>query len=625
MSTLGSNIELATKLRRRLTLLNVLVVLVFFLLIHRLWTLQVLQGNRYAALSEHNRVRVERIPGVRGMVFDRKGRLLVDSRPSFDVQFLPQDAGQSENTLRQLARLMKRDAAVFERAKGGAKDPSRTIILERDVGWESVVAIETHQTDLPGVSVKVRARRSYLTDSIMAHVLGYLGEINSEQLKVLRKRGYTQGDEVGQFGLEKKWERYLAGENGGQQVEVDAMGRRIRVLNRLRAKPGHNVVLTIDRDLQETAFELLDGREGAVVVLGVNSGAVLALVSTPSFDPNSFARGMTSREWNRIMSNAGRPLHNRVVQGQYPPGSTFKIVVALAALEEGVIEPDQRLFCNGSMLVGNRLFRDWKTGGHGHVDLHKALVESCDVYFYQLGQRLGVNKIAKHARRFGFGDKTGIELDHEKPGLIPDADWKKKKFRQPWFPGETPSVAIGQGFVAVTPLQMANLMVMLGNGGTLYKPWFVRRVVSSDGKLVREYGPEKIASIPLKEEHLEPIRRALFDAVQSERGTGKNGRSELVSIVGKTGTAQVAEMRGKIIKSEDLPYAVRDHAWFVAYAPAQKPEIAVAALVEHGGHGGSAAAPLVRQIIEKYFLLAGREVALPGGAGRMMAPKAHAH
>jgi penicillin-binding protein 2 len=297
------------------------------------------------------------------------------------------------------------------------------------------------------------------------------------------------------------------------------------------------------------------------------------------------------------------PLNNRAIQGQYPPGSTFKIVLAIAALEEGLIQPETPLVCNGSMPFGNRVFRDWKKEGHGVVDLHKGLVQSCDVYFYQLGQRVGIDRIAQYARALGLGEKTGIALDDEKGGLIPDTAWKKKRFGQPWFPGETPSVAIGQSYVNVTPLQMANLMVAVANGGTLYRPWFVRKVESLDGKLIREYGPEKIHSIPIKESTLKHVRNALSAVVNSGAGTGGRARSSMVEISGKTGTAQVAEMRGAFVKSEQLPYLIRDHAWFVAYAPADKPEIAVATLVEHGGHGGSAAAPLAKMVIEKYFSL----------------------
>lgn len=600
--------EVDPQMRSRVNLLIALVSVVFLFLIGRLLFLQVIEGDRYTYLSENNRIRIKKIPGARGMVFDRNGSLLVDNRPSFDLLFVPEDADDPETTLRELARVLGRDQGDFRNLvrENKLRPAFGEIVLGRDVDWRSVVTVETHQLDLPGVTLWIRPRRSYLTNGTAAHVLGYLGEINPQQLKARRGSGYVMGDEIGQFGLEKNWEEYLRGRSGGQQVEVDALGRRVRVLHAVEDVPGQNVRLTLDRDLQETASQAIEGKAGAVVAMDVNSGAILAMVSTPGFDPNVFARGVTGEEWRTLTQDPAHPLNNRAIQGQYPPGSTFKIVLAIAGLEAGVIQPETTFFCPGSLTVGNRVFRDWKKGGHGAVNLHKGLTESCDVYFYLLGQKLGPDRIAKYARALGLGQPTGIELDHEKPGLIPDTEWKKRRFGQPWFPGETPSMAIGQGYVNVTPLQMANLTATVANGGTLYRPWFVRKIESLDGRLIREYGPEIISTLNLKENTLEHIRKALQDVVNSGSGTGGRAKSQLVMIAGKTGTAQVAEMRGGIVKSENLPYQIRDHAWFVAYAPVEKPEIAVAVLVEHGGHGGAAAAPLAKKIIEKYFTLNGR-------------------
>lgn len=600
--------EVDPQMRSRVNLLITLVSVVFLFLIGRLLFLQVIEGDRYTYLSENNRIRIKKIPGARGMVFDRNGSLLVDNRPSFDLLFVPEDADDPETTLRELARVLGRDEGDFRNLvrENKLRPAFGEIVLGRDVDWRSVVTVETHQLDLPGVTLWIRPRRSYLTNGTAAHVLGYIGEINPQQLKARRGSGYVMGDEIGQFGLEKNREEYLRGRSGGQQVEVDALGRRVRVLHAVEDVPGQNVRLTLDRDLQETASQAIEGKAGAIVAMDVNSGAILAMVSTPGFDPNLFARGVTGEEWRTLTQDPAHPLNNRAIQGQYPPGSTFKIVLAIAGLEEGVIQPETTFFCPGSLTVGNRVFRDWKKGGHGAVNLHKGLTESCDVYFYLLGQKLGPDRIAKYARALGLGQPTGIELDHEKPGLIPDTEWKKRRFGQPWFPGETPSIAIGQGYVNVTPLQMANLTAVVANGGTLYRPWFVRKIESLDGRLIREYGPEIISTLNLKENTLEHIRKALQDAVNSGSGTGGRAKSQLVMIAGKTGTAQVAEMRGGIVKSENLPYQIRDHAWFVAFAPVENPEIAVAVLVEHGGHGGAAAAPVAKKIIEKYFTLNGR-------------------
>ena len=588
--------------RRRLRLFALFVLVVVGILTYRLWVLQILQGKRYTVMSEHNRIRLERVPAVRGMVFDRKNRLLINSRPSFDVQFIPGDAAMQQVTLRRLAEMIEGDEQEFLQAVQRGKEAKR-ITLKRDVDWPSVVDIETHQLDLPGVYVSVRGQRSYATNGIMAHVLGYLKEINADQLRRLRKAGYRRGDEIGQRGLEKRWEQHLAGRSGGEKVEVDAMGRKVRVIDRMKATPGHNVVLTLDRELQQVAYDELKGKEGSVVVLKVDTGAVLALVNSPAFNPNEFARGLTPGEWRQITEHEDDPLVNRASQGQYPPGSTFKIVTALAALQEGVISPNKTLFCGGSYRVGNRTIRDWKKGGHGQINMHEALVQSCDVYFYQISQRLGIDKIARYARRFGLGTTTGIKLS-ESSGVVPDRAWKKRNIPgEPWYPGETPQVAIGQGFLSVTPLQMANMVAAVANGGTVYRPWFVSQVRSHNGEVMEQYGPVRTGTVGLKKVNLGIIRRALFDVVHGKQGTARGVRSDVIKIAGKTGTAQVAEMRGEAVKSKDLPYEVRDHAWFVAYAPAENPEIAVATLVEHGGHGGTVAGPITKRVIEAYFHL----------------------
>ena len=596
--------EISPEFRQRTRLLTLTALIAFLILTGRLFFLQVFQGEHFAYLSENNRIRLKKVPGARGMVFDRKGQLLADSRVSFDLLFIPEDAIEPDTTVRHLARLLGREEKeLLERLKENHRPPFEEIVLERDIDWRSVVAVESHQLDLPGVTMRIRPRRSYPDNRMSAHLLGYIGEISRDQLRMKKSDGYRMGDEIGQFGLERKWEEFLRGRSGGQQVEVDALGRRVRVLHEVEDVPGQSVFLTLDKELQETAYQALVGKEGTIVALDVNSGAILALVSTPAFDPNVFARGINAEEWRALIRDRMNPLNNRAIQGQYPPASTFKIVLAIAALEEGIIQPETRIFDPGFYQVGNRVFRDWKKGGHGWVDLHKAIVESCDVYFYQLGQRLGIDRIAKYARLLGLGEKTGIALDDEKAGLIPDSAWKMKRFGQPWFPGETPSAAIGQGYITVTPLQMANLMAAVANGGMLYRPWFVRRVESLDGTLIREYGPEKIRSVALKESTLEHVRNALRDVVNSGSGTGGRAKSNLVEIAGKTGTAQVAEMRGGFVKSEQLSYSIRDHAWVVAYAPFDKPEIAVAIVVEHGGRGGAVAAPLAKRVIDKYFSL----------------------
>ena len=592
----------APELRPRARLIYLLVALAFIGIMARLIFLQAIQGERYSYLSENNRIRIKRILGTRGMIYDQRGDLLVDSRPSFDLLFVPEDSENPEATLRQLARYLGREESEllenFKQSK--SRSAFDDITLGKDVDWATVVAVETHQLDLPGVTLRARPRRSYADGPAGAHVLGYLGEIGPKQLKSFKAEGYELGDEIGQYGLEKKWEQYLRGKGGGQQVEVDAVGRRVRVLSEVISGPGYTVHLTLDRKLQQTAYEALQGKEGTIVVLDVHSGAILAMASTPAFDPNVFARGIKGDEWRALIKDRLRPLSNRAIQGQYPPGSTFKVVMAIAGLEEEAIQPDTKIFDPGFFPFGNRNFRDWKKEGHGSVDLHRSLVESCDVYYYTLGTRLGIDKIAKWSRAFGLGEKSGALLDDEKSGLVPDTEWKRKRFRQPWYPGETPSVAIGQGYLTVTPLQLANMMATVANGGTLYRPRLVSRVESIEGQRVYEQGPEVIRTIELKPETLNRVRNALADVVQGAAGTGKAARSPIIALAGKTGTAQVVEMKGAYLKSEQLTYFNRDHAWFVSYAPLNKPEIAIAVLVEHGGHGGEAAAPMAKKVAEKY-------------------------
>jgi penicillin-binding protein 2 len=595
----------APELRRRARVLYVILVLAFLGLGMRLVFLQILQGERYTFLSENNRIRIKRVPGTRGMIFDRQGQLLVDSRPSFDLIFVPEDTEDPENTLHLLGRYLSWDdkelLKTFEQNK--SRVAFDEMVLGRDVDWSTIVAVESHQLDLPGVTLRVRPRRSYANGPMAAHVLGYLGEINQKQLKVLKDQGYTVGDEIGQYGLERQWEQLLRGQSGGQQVEVDALGRRVRVLHEVTDVPGYTMRLTLDRQLQESAFDALKGKEGTIVALDVQSGAILALASTPAFDPNTFARGIKSEEWSALIKDRLRPLSNRAIQGQYPPGSTFKIIMSIAGLEEGVIQPETVIYDPGYFPFGNRSFRDWKKGGHGTVNLHKAIVESCDTYFYQLGPKLGIDRIAKWARAFGLGEKTGVSLDDEKSGVIPDTEWKRKRYRQPWFPGETVSVAIGQGYVTVTPLQLANMMAAVANGGKLYRPRIVSKIESVDGATIREYGPELIRTIELKPDTLNRVRNALADVVKGAGGTGGMARSPVVEIAGKTGTAQVVEMKGGYVKTEQLTYFNRDHAWFVAYAPVDNPQMAIAVLIEHGGHGGDAAAPMAKKVFEKFIEL----------------------
>jgi penicillin-binding protein 2 len=591
--------EVPSELMTRIAVTLGVVLLAFGLIYSRLYFLQVVKGPEMRSVSEHNRVRLVRVPAARGVVYDRNGEILVDNRPSFDVVFVPEDARDRKAVLRTLAgHLGEAETAVIERLKAPSKRPPyEGIVVRRDLDWQGVVALETHQLELPGISLQVGPRRYYPFGPLASHLIGYVGEVSESDL-ANPEMGLRSGDIVGKANLEKAWDKELRGEPGGQQVEVDALGRRVRVLEEEPDVPGNTLTLTIDRDLQEEAENALGDHTGAVVAIDPRNGELLVLASRPAYDPNVFSRGIQRAEWRHLMQDPLKPLNNRAVQGQYPPGSTFKVAVAAGALEEGFANLTSGVHCSGGVPFGNHYFRCWRKGGHGGVNLHEAIVQSCDVFFYQVGQRLGVDGIADYARRFGLGVLSGIPLEHEKPGTIPDTAWKRKRFKQPWFAGETLSVAIGQGYVTATPLQMANLAATIANGGTRYRPQYVKRIESPDGSVRTEIQPEVLGETGIKKSTMDAVRSAMRDVVMTDRGTGKKARVLGVEVAGKTGTAQVVTLAGSNKKAR----GTRDHAWFIAFAPVENPEIAMAVLVEHaGGGGGAFAAPVAKQILTRYF------------------------
>jgi penicillin-binding protein 2 len=514
-----------------------------------------------------------------------------------------EDAHDLETTVENLAHFLNQSAAhtqeVLNRATG--RPPFEEIVVKRDLDWGEVVAIETHQEDLPGVSMRITPRRHYPEGEVLAHVLGYVGEVTRDDLQI--NGSYRSGDLIGKAGLERVFDEQLRGLDGGRQIEVDALGRELRVLDQREAVPGSTLVLSIDLELQRVAAASLGENTGAIVALEPNSGDVLAMVSRPSFDPNQFTRGIPTAVWQKLVAHPQRPLTHRALQGRYPPGSTFKFIVAAAALEEGLINPFNEIECRGSYRFGKREFRCWRDGGHGTVNLREAIARSCDVFFYQVGQRLGVNTIARYARRFGLGKPTGIALGHEQGGLVPDTEWKQQRFGEPWYPGETLPVAIGQGYVSVTPLQMAQAVAVIGVGKR-YQPRIVLRSEGPDGAAVETFAIRAAEELSIRESALAEVRHGMVDVVNDNSGTGKNAALESIEVAGKTGTSQVVSFGSKRVKSKDLPLEHRDHAWFVAFAPAAAPEVALAVLVEHAEAGGGAvAAPLARQVLESYFRL----------------------
>lgn len=594
--------ELPSQFRHRLAIAFGTVLVFFGLMTTRLWHLQIAEGEQYRSLSENNRIRLRRVRATRGTIVDRNGQVLVDNRPSFDLVLVPEDAGDVPVTIAALNKLLGAKAGDLAGAVAAAarRPPFEEVILQRDLDWNSLVVLETHHFELPGVSVQVGPRRTYPFGETAAHLLGYVGEVNQQDLA--SRRGYHLGDLIGKSGTERYWEQYLRGIDGGEQVEVDAAGRRLRVLSEVEETPGHNLVLTLDRDLQLAAEEAMEDRDGAIVALDPRTGEVLAMVSRPAFDPNVFARGIRTAEWRALLDNSKRPLNSKAVQGTYPPGSVFKVVMAAAALDQGVINPFTRIPCAGGLFFVNRTFRCWRKGGHGSMNVHEALVQSCDVFFYQVGHRLGIDTIAEYAHRFGLGEPTGIGLEHESRGIMPSSAWKRQRFGESWYAGETLSVAIGQGYVTTTPLQMAVMIAAVANDGKLFRPRFVKRVEAADGSTVLDQQPEPVGQLGLKPSTLVQLRDALSDVVNSNRGTGSRARLATVEVAGKTGTSQVGRLGPERVKQQALPRERRDHAWFAAFAPTASPEIVIAVLVEHAGEGGGAvAAPIARKVLAHYF------------------------
>ncbi len=587
------------------------LLLAIFSLVARLAYLQLNQGRHFAEISEHNRIRLQDIPPTRGMIYDRNGILLVDNQPSFDLSLIREDVEDMPFLLSNLETLLDLPAPVVKErlAKFRSSPPFVPITIKPDLTRRELARVETYKYENPGLFISTEPRRYYLFPELAVHIVGYTGLVTERQLATGRLKGVKLGDRVGQYGVEQAWQSVLAGRRGGRQVEVDATGRRLSVLQEIPAQPGNNIILTIDARLQRAAEEAMGDKAGSVVALDPQTGEVLAMVSRPSFDQTKFIRGITSKEWKALSGDPLHPLENRALSGQYPPGSTYKIVTAIAGLMENIITPETTFFCPGQYHFGGRDYRCWKKGGHGTISLHRALVESCDVYFYRLGQKLGVDRLAKYARALGLGSVTGVGLHPERPGLVPTSKWKKKRFGVPWQDGETLSVSIGQGFNLVTPLQAANLIATVANGGHLLQPQLVLRIEKADGTIVSDFKPKVRPNLKLRPDVIRRVKKALSGVVNEERGTGRRARIENIKVGGKTGTAQVITLEKfkGVKKIEDIPYKYRDHAWFVAFAPVDDPKIAVSVVAEHSGHGGSQAAPVARQVIESFFELRGKD------------------
>lgn len=593
-------------LDQRFPLIVACVLLIFGGFALRLFHLQVLQGEELQGVAEGNALRLVRIEAPRGDIVDRDGRMLATVRPAFGINVLPSELRDRERTLGALAELLGVEFAELDARLGQPTGRRRfqPIRLAGDLTHEQLARIETHLFELAGVHTDARSLRHYVEGTLASHLLGQIGEIGREQLESEAFEGYRSGDVIGKTGVESLMESRLHGTAGGRNVVVDVAGRVVEVLDEIAPTPGARVRLALDLELQRAAEEAFappspeaELQTGALVALDPRNGDVLALASSPAFDPNDFVDGVDAATWKRLTTDALRPLQNRAVSGQYPPGSTYKAFVAAGLLESGLQAPSHEVFCPGSFRFGNRDYRCWKRTGHGSVDLRRALQVSCDVYFYRAGLALGIDRLAAFARGFGLGAKTGIELGHEQSGLIPTEAWKKRRFGESWMLGETVSAAIGQGFNLVTPLQLAVAYAALANGGTVYRPRLVLDPAEgedSDGRV--------LGRVPVAAEHLARVRDGLVAVVNEAGGTGGRSRIEGVNVAGKTGTAQVVHLaQTEHLAEHAIPRQYRDHAWFAAFAPAEAPEIAIAVIVEHAGHGGSVAAPVAQRVFEKYF------------------------
>ena len=584
--------------------LTLAVICLFLLILLRLWYLQLIRGPEYRLQSENNRTRVQDIFPPRGLIMDRNGEILVDNSPAFELAVVREDVDDPDVLTAKLAYYLGLPLPDLQARydKIRSQPAFKPAVLVSDVDHETMVSIETNRFSLPGVVMRVKPRRRYRYDGLAAHIIGYLGEITQKQIEQDAYQDHRIGDLIGQYGIEKEWESDLHGKRGRRMVEVDASGRLLRVIKKKDPIPGDNLHLTIDTRLQKVAQDALGGQIGAIVAMDPNNGEVLAMASTPAFPQASFVQGMTAKDWQALLKDPFHPLENRAISGQYPPGSTFKIVAAVAALEEGVVTPETTIGCNGSYSFGDRVFHCWSRVGHGPVNLYRSLKESCDIYYYDVGRRLGVDRLAHYARLFGLGEITGVGLATEKPGLFPTKAWKLKRFNTPWQAGETLSVVIGQGYNLATPLQMAQVVSVIANGGLVIRPRLVRRITRADGVLVKEFKPEIVRQTGFRPETIALVRKSLAAVVNEPGGTGQRCRMDDVLVGGKSGTSQVVALKKyQGIPQKDLPYEYQDHAWFVAFAPVDNPRIAVAAVVEHAGHGGTAAAPLVRAVLQAFF------------------------
>ncbi|MBI2116744.1 MAG: penicillin-binding protein 2 [candidate division NC10 bacterium] len=566
----------------------------FLALLLRLWFLQILEGDRYFALSTTNRLRVRPIEAPRGFILDRHGEILVENRPTFDLFVTPEDVTSPAEVAAALAEILGVSREEVEaRLQEGRERPYQPLLLRKDLDERTMVAVEERKLDLPGVSLRVRPVRAYPSGGIAANLLGYVSEVNQAQLSREEFQDFRPGENLGQAGVERRFDAFIRGLDGGEQVEVDARGRALRLVSRIEPRSGSNIYLTIDKRIQEAAEAAFAGKRGTVVAMNPTTGEILAMVSRPSYDPNLFAQRISGDEWQQIATDATHPLQNRAFQAQYPPGSIYKLMVAIAGLESGALTPETKFNCPGYFYLGNAKFDDWKKGGHGTLDLRGAIVNSCNVYFYQAGLKVGIEEMVRVSRAFGLGEPPGLGLGDEARGNLPNPQ-PRRRGQPGWSAGNTVVASIGQGLVVTSPMQLLVMVSAIANGGTIYRPWVVKKIAALSGETLDEYDPEAIRQVSIKPETLAFVRQAMLGVVSE--GTGARAKVSGIPIAGKTGTAQVVR-KGEGKGQPDL----KDHGWFVSFAPVDNPQIAVVVLVENGGFGGLVAAPVAKAVYEAAF------------------------
>jgi len=597
----------------RLIMNRAIVMLVFagiliLVLFARLLYLQVVAHEHFTTLSEDNRVKLQPIPPNRGLIFDRNGIVLAENLPSYRLEITPEQVDDMDATLSALEEIIdirEVDRSRFEKLRK-RKPGFEAVPLLFHLNDVQVARFSANRHRFPGVDITAGLARHYPQGKLAVHALGYVGRIDERALKDLDSSNYRGTTHTGKIGIEKSYEDLLHGTVGLQQVETTAQGRVLRVLHRVAPVSGHNLYLTIDSRVQDAAERAFGDFSGSAIAIDPNNGDVLAFVSLPTYDPNPFVNGIEYGDYAALRDNEKQPLFNRALRGQYPPGSTVKPFMGLAGLEQGVTRVHSSTYCPGFyMLPGNsRKYRDWKRTGHGTVSLHDAIVQSCDVYFYDLALSLGIDRIHDYLSHFGFGHRTGIDILGELPGLLPSQAWKRQHRDQPWFPGETIITGIGQGFFLTTPLQLATAAAALANGGRILQPNIVMAEQEAGSDELQPHHPRLLETITINDQaHWDAVIQSMIDVVHSARGTARKiGADSPYKIAGKTGTAQVYGLKQEEkYDAESIEEKLRDHALFIAFAPAEQPQIAVAVVVENGGGGGSVAAPIARAILDAYL------------------------